>query len=585
MKALLLVARRLWREVIAIPLEAGRWRVSTWPKGLAVVGALTGYLYVVATALVMLAGPIRQYSQLDQVSDQVVLPSAFGPLLMIAFMACFTLVQTAALHAHWTVRVLVLVLFATLLASFAFPAGLGGAAAAVVSLLGLIALHILRAGKHFHVGELLAVTVLSLIGLQLPLMMMSGPLDGYGWRGTQLIVLQQTLMTLAGPAMIAAGAVLTQLAVASGEAVADEVTRIARPVWLWGVLGCAGAWLVWDAVSRVREAGESLNQVRWSGSVLLVLVSCLGAVPFVLRARRVREIESPDPGLVSQRFTPVVYTAAAVAVGAFALVTPLVVASQFLRPLLPPDALSTLNAAAGIMTTPWGAPATKAVAGLVVLGLGWWRACRGDAITGVLAVAFASARLFNLVSALAPSSVGDFFATSSAGVQTALVGVVAASAAVAIARGRWTRDGVSGVLAAALICVAYPWREWIAEPLAALLGFSTVAVLLVGLAWRALTDGDFVHDDTPALPRATRILLFLANTLFASSVLALSALSRLRDAGGGIDLWESLGDGFAEALLIGAVLWALMPGYLSRRRVGVVPGAPVGTAQSGNLSR
>lgn len=68
-----------------------------------------------------------------------------------------------------------------------------------------------------------------------------------------------------------------------------------------------------------------------------------------------------------------------------------------------------------------------------------------------------------------------------------------------------------GALAIGLaICLLLPWRETIAEPIPALLGFSTVGVLFFGLLWRVLTEAQWANGHSRGLPRNARVLLFCA---------------------------------------------------------------------------
>lgn len=83
---------------------------------------------------------------------------------------------------------------------------------------------------------------------------------------------------------------------------------------------------------------------------------------------------------------------------------------------------------------------------------------------------------------------------------------------------------------------------------------SASGLVLAGLAWRLLTDGASAQGDSKAFPRESRVLLLVANTLLASTTLAVIALS-----GGHHDLLVShLREGTGEAFLGTPLLLAVL---------------------------
>ena len=76
-----------------------------------------------------------------------------------------------------------------------------------------------------------------------------------------------------------------------------------------------------------------------------------------------------------------------------------------------------------------------------------------------------------------------------------------------------------------LVCVLLPWRQLIAEPIPALLGFSAVAVLFTGLLWRFLTEADWANNASPRAPRAARVLIFCAYALIAGTARCCSPMA------------------------------------------------------------
>lgn len=551
-------ARRLWQEAIVNPLREGRLRLATWPSGLVWLGAIIGYLYVVASTVTVFATPIRRADELRVVADDAVLPVSFLPLIMCLVVVCLVLVQTAALHLFWPLRLLALMALATTYATFALPAGGLALLVSAASFGGLVLVHLVRIGKRYHPGELAVVALLVLIGLQVPVAITAGQQHyGFDWRGILLMQLMQSLTALASPALIAAGAVFTQLAVASGEAVADEIGRSMSPWWFWGALAASLVWRGVDTTIAVFNSFASLVPTRVTGAVIAVAATALFAFAFVARARRRHRVPI-DPGGLGEAFAPVVYLAGLATAAWLVMQAPLLLSREWLRNVLGTN-VDILDVVAEVWRHPWSGALVKCATGIALLLYGWWRASKGDPLIGVLAAGFAVARTMSALKMMLGGDPTGLLTVDTTGLMLALnAGTLLTFLGLAVT-GRLNQRHATGVLAAALICTVYPLRGLLAEPGTALLGFSTIAALLFGLIWRVLTDGDFTHADTPRLPRESRIVLFLANSLFAATVLAFAALGRLTASGGvDINLWESLGDGYAEALWLAAVLLALL---------------------------
>ena len=82
------------------------------------------------------------------------------------------------------------------------------------------------------------------------------------------------------------------------------------------------------------------------------------------------------------------------------------------------------------------------------------------------------------------------------------------------------------VVAGLVLCLVYPHRAILDDPISALLGFSGIAAVLFGLIWRVLTEGDITQEGTPKWPVPARVLLFCASALFGVTSTAYTALSR-----------------------------------------------------------
>ena len=123
---------------------------------------------------------------------------------------------------------------------------------------------------------------------------------------------------------------------------------------------------------------------------------------------------------------------------------------------------------------------------------GRWRA---------LAAAFAVPQALLLLTGLLPNWISPDLDRSA----TALwlqISFTAAVILVAIRR-EFTRERARMLLTVGAVLVVHDLRFILDDPLSWVVGFSSVAVLLFGLTWRLLTDGEFTHADTKTLPRTT----------------------------------------------------------------------------------
>jgi hypothetical protein len=103
-----------------------------------------------------------------------------------------------------------------------------------------------------------------------------------------------------------------------------------------------------------------------------------------------------------------------------------------------------------------------------------------------------------------------------------------------LVRGRLTDDRVAGLLLLLLITSLLGQTDFISNRFSPFFGSGGVWFIAFGLAWDALTIGAWANVSTPALPRVSRILLYLGYGLltvtvvnWAVSVHDLTAINRL----------------------------------------------------------
>src|SRR5699024_9042339 len=154
------------------------------------------------------------------------------------------------------------------------------------------------------------------------------------------------------------------------------------------------------------------------------------------------------------------------------------------------------------------------VAGALCLLPAWRLAGRGKWLGAVLVAGFMGPQVVFLLTTLSPEAPLGFSGEAlGLWLQLALLATVA----VVAARGANQRR-LAALLAAAAILTLHDFRHVLENPLAAVIGFSALAAILFGVTWRVLTDGEFTHGDSRNFPQGTRVLLYLANILFVTTV-------------------------------------------------------------------
>lgn len=557
-----LLGREFARLVVVQPVRDGRLGVRSWTPALRWIGGFSLLGYVVATVLVVLAGPIRANSEFLTVGPETYGVSWTMPLFSILLTFSLVVVITASVHLHWFLTLCVLLITAqsfTHVAHFTqdrLYRWLSAGAFAALALLPLV-----RRGKRFHPAEFAVVAGCVLVGLQLPMLSARQALElGLDNRGLLQGSLLQLLGALAIPAIAVAGAALTQLAVTAGET-AGALVRDNAPRWLLiGVVVALLGWRGWATIGDLVSVADTPFSSYLPGTLLMLITCLAGALVLALRARRVRRLHAPGPGDLTEIYAPLMYVIAAGAAWWVLLMGPfvqmrdyeIVPASHRLYPLV--------AWFAGSAGHPLGPTLVRFALGVAALWWGWRRAGRGDWLTGVLMACFFAPRLFVLIDRVGPDALdrSGWLDYTDLGVEFWLFAATVAVLGYLVAARRVTRHRLGAVAIALAIGALYPYRAVLADPISTVLGFSVVAVLLFGLVWRLLTDGQFLRADTAALPRETRILLFCANSVFAVTQLAFVSLARSGRAYFDLTAWESLGDAvLAQPLYVAGVIVAL----------------------------
>lgn len=559
-------------QVLVAPVREGRLEPATWPAALRIAGAFVLIGFLSALAHIIAAEQIRSRGTMVLVGPDLYLPAAGMPVLAAGVFLSMTLLQTAALHLLWPLRILALVAGATTVGISVMNATTspGIIAVAVLAYLTLIPLHLIRLRGQFSAAELVTVAILTFCSTQLPMLASDGAAGlGYELRGMIITSQLQFMWLLAVPALVTAGTALTQVAVTAGEAVGSVAVERLGIRLLQLLIGILLAWRTWVVTSAYFGRLETVMNAEVAGSLLALLLSCVIALPIIIRARRHGDVDEAGPGALAGAFGGVSFLL--VSLSSLWLLIPNAI---FIVPVLlvpigvaAPDWIWSM---AGVGNHALTAPVSRIAAGTLVLFMSWRRAARGEWLGGIIVAAFLGMQFVVLANAIIPSAPID---VSPGGLAVWLqLALLLATALVAASR-RADPSRLGALLAAAAILSLHDFRDVLENPMAALLGFSALASVLFGVLWRLLTDGGFTREDSPRFPRPTRVLLFLANIMFVGTVVAFSALTR--DATGFFDIsvWERAGDVFyGTPLWMGAVLVALWK---------AVFGTPTGPQSSG----
>ncbi|WP_432558430.1 hypothetical protein [Granulicoccus sp. GXG6511] len=539
-------AKVFWEPIVG---GSPRWRA--WPRGLRTIAVLAGLAYVVCAVLILASAQIRASDPLVHTNGDTY-PAWATMVLLWSVVLVLALGLTAALHAHPVIRVVVLLYVSF---TFVFPAVGANAAAvwAVLCVVGLIVFFIVRARRRFAWFEFPVVLSLVALGLYVPLA--TAPFGaGADLRPLYLALLMSVVSTLAAPVLVMAGYAPAEVAVTLGEWLVNRIgVETAGSRWRRRVVGggvvVGLAVLVFDVGQGLRNQAWDFRADAWWASALVVAVS-LGWCWLMLRRR---------PGEPPREPTAYAWEKYGwwIAVLWIAVIIPLailIVGSAVLNLLGQPALFRVVQAAAN----------SEQLFGVwrlmvcVVAVLWLVRARRlGERVAPVLLVSFVT---MTALGAARPVSDGRLSVSWSLQPVVALaVGVSLVAVVVAVVRRRGVERQLWIALLALVLSALVGRRELLAEPGSLAAGVSGLAVLLIGLVWRVLTDAGFTRGDSRWFPLPSRVLFFAANALLGTLVLAHLALTRQEDPPVDVESMAMLGVNLIGApLVLGAIVLGLV---------------------------
>lgn len=546
------LARSLVREVIAEPIRRGRPRPDRWPVGLGSAVTLTFVVAGVLLLATLLAPVLRRTLPLVSLPATGLMPVGMFQLLFGATVLVAALVQTAALHASWPVRIGALTITAMSFSALA-PLGEGSYTGLLLAMLGvLVLIQLVRLRGSFHWAEIPFVGVPVTVAMVTPLWG-TRPYLGSSLDQTGIVFLSILVVTAvaATPALVSAGFAPSDVAIRAGDWMADRFAESLRRSLPW-ITGALAAGLAIEAVLALQSGPPDLPSLAEIGAAIThVSLAVVFAIPvWILSAARRRE--QADLQHLRERWEPAALILGLGMAGLFALTTLGASLHSWSIALDSPQLQSVATVfmegpSGNLFKLAWvtGLSALLWVAGLV-------RARRGRPLLGLAASAMLGSALIQLGGLAAQTTVKTQISTDA-------VGVVAAAAGAAILL--WdavtperTPTNVSALLLIA-VPVAYHFRFVLAEPFTALVGTGGAAIVVIGLLWDMLSGWDVTERRVPGLPEPSRVLMMAASLLAAAASTAFTGLTRSTGAALDTSLMPAIGDNVAgSALYVGAVI-------------------------------
>lgn len=543
------LVRFVLQRVFVLPVAEGRLVDRGWTAGLRAVVwvALAGFVGL--TLLTLLAPVVRSATPLAVQSSGATFPRLVLPVLVTAVSGTLALVATAALRLRWWAQVATfLVLAGILLWAPLLTGSLVGLAGVLLTMVGFLVLLLVRRRKPFRAWEF--VVLLMVIGTTLGGVLLAanpGADTAVDLQLTHFLTWYLPMFGLATPIAILAGVAMAEITIATVTWSVSSVIRSlrgrrreeparfarGRRVVVWTVLvGVTGFLLVREilAFPDADAAGQTLRGMGMFGLVLLLLVPVLwrGERRFGLRADADDVIDAWSGASVPVGLLvalPFLYAVLVQLVGAFGLASVAIALSR----------LGGSYQAVGLLL----------LGAVVLYGLAWRRATAGQT---PVAIAYAA-----VAAVLVLSSVASWLdiAASLSGLRAGGWCAAVVTLVVLVVRRRLTAERAVALAVVLVVAGVFDFRKFIYEPLTFVVGLAGLSFgLVIGLLWRLLTDNGWTHTDSPGFPRASRVMLALANLLFGALAIAVVAL------GGGtlaldLEQFESIGD-----QLVGSGLWA-----------------------------
>lgn len=552
-------------KVFVEPVREGSPRTASWPSGLRITMGLAAIGYVIAAGLIVSSDWLRSTENLVFHNGDAY-PAWSVTILLWLVVLTLALALTAALHTHPALTVALLLVFG----SSMLAAGIGvqgpWAWVSPLALLALVVFWLFRVRRHFAWFEFPVVLILVTLSVYAPL---AAPRFGAGndLRPLVLVLVLGLAVALATPALVMAGYAPAEIAVSLAEWLLSRLRQETRErSWRPLVLGLAlvgglGVFAL-DLWSGLTSEAWGLRAEAWAASVLVVAL-VLGAGWLMLRR---------NPGLPPTGPTAEVWNRYAYLMGALwvLVIIPVVLLAAVGSVATSLGTTKVAELAGSLATSDWFVAVWRLIAIGIALRLIIATRRRGLRVAPMLLLSFGCLASARLVSVLSDGRVPLVWSLDA--VVASIVVTAVGLTVVALIRRKGVERQLWITLLALLISAAVGRRELLAEPGSLAAGMSGLAVLLLGLIWRVLTDAGVTRRGTRWLPVPTRVLLFAANSLLAVVVLAVIALARQETPTADPETLAAIGtDILGTSLILGAIALGLLSTIGLDRRAASVP--------------
>ena len=521
-------ASGLYRQTLVQPIEQGRLRDLEWPYGLRSI-VLAGYIvFVIAGLMVVFSGLIREHSTLIVSGSSLGLPEQMvWPLVLLLSFGVASL-MAAAQHGPWWLKVLGLLFTLMVMGTWSLrsPSLVGWAGWPVIAaglMVAMLLLVIIRWRRGFAWWEFAIMWALVGLGMTIGVAE-TREAKVYG-SDLNPLNLQQTaavLGYLALPAATFAGASVAEVTVRATVAATQNAQRFAKQGWPYLILIVVLCVRLIQCVWLIAERDpvvEGLTALLWA-SALVAAFAVVGLI--MLRLSR-RQQATPVVSELGDELGRVGFTIAAALIAVTLPVQVFLSVLQVLASLEPGGAASQLSFDITPLLTRVVDP-SRVLVGVVLIILAVRAARRGRSgralvlgCIGVMLVALARQLVFGDRTP-APINPDALNLVASAVVVVAVV--------ILLVRRSLTPQRALALSGMLILSALFSYRDFISDPLGAVLGFSGAALVLFGLTWDLFTGSGWANAESRRFSRPTRVLLVLTNYVLTMTVLAYAALIR-----------------------------------------------------------
>lgn len=548
---------RHWVDLALLEaVRSGAPQPRAWSFGLRAVSVVGVLAFLLAASLAMLAPVLRATTTLAVGANGFVIPTWSAPLMIWVLLVAITMAATACIHLHPLLRILGW--FVVVSAMIPFSIGLADRTEVAIGLIGgagviLAVLMAVRWRRTFHPLEFAVAAIAVSVGTMVPLVIAGqNPVFGVDSRPMFIEGVLITFTTYAIPLMLVAGFALAQVTIRLATDLGASLVRGSRSNSNRGlylailILGLVQVGLL---VWRWLQRDEALLSEGLLAGLMLVALFVIFAGPLWVRAR---SVGLPPVAELDEGYGPWLYP---IAVGAMAINLPIMIASigtGAVGLVAGPEAAAPVLRWANFAFTPEAGVIWRSLMAVVLLVAAWLLARRGRMAGPLVACAAAAILVMWAISRGTGMPVGYW---SSDGITVLAVIVGSVAFAIQAARRQLDRRVLIGMVGLLAIGIAFPFRHVLGEPVDHILGLTGGALLVFGVGWQLLSGAGFTREGNRIAPAASRVLLFIANILLTTAVVAWVSLTRQTNPALDPASFADTGDWlFGTSLLLGVVV-------------------------------